>query len=159
LVLVCCASLSFSKYPRPAIPPKTCEKFELQLKCSPSAELFWVRQYTTRTQLPGFFRGSFASSGVWVYQEHLAMVRGLGLPRERLLEWTAADGWGPLCEFLGKDVPLEAFPQGNPTTEWVERTGAMMRESNRRAVRNMMIFGTVVIAVVSCIAYVVGFRA
>jgi hypothetical protein len=104
-------------------------------------------------------RGSFASSGVWVYQEHLAMVRGLGLPRERLLEWTAADGWGPLCEFLGKDVPLEAFPQGNPTTEWVERTGAMMRESNRRAVRNMMIFGTVVVAAVSCIAYVIGFRA
>jgi hypothetical protein len=125
----------------------------------PSAELFWVRQYTTRTQLPGFFRGSFISNGVWVYQEHLAMVRGLGLPRERLLEWTAADGWGPLCEFLGKDVPLEAFPQGNPTTEWVERTGAMMRESNRRAVRNMMIFGTVVVAAVSCIAYVVGFRA
>jgi hypothetical protein len=87
------------------------------------------------------------------------MVRGLGLPRERLLEWTAADGWGPLCEFLGKDVPLEAFPQGNPTTEWVERTGAMMRESNRRAVRNMMIFGTVVVAAVSCIAYVIGFRA
>lgn len=37
------------------------------------------------------------------------MIRGL-VPKERLLEWTVEDGWGPLCEFLGKPVPKEDEP-------------------------------------------------
>lgn len=119
-----------------------------------SAELFWQRQYMARMQIPGFFAGSFASNGVWVYQEHVAMVRGLGLPRERLLEWQAADGWAPLCEFLGKAVPVErAFPTGNPTTEWQQRTGATMQEYNRRALRNMAVLGAVLLAGVAWLAY------
>jgi hypothetical protein len=85
------------------------------------------------------------------------MVRGLGLPRERLLEWTAADWWEPLYGFLGKDVPLVAFPQGNSTTEWIERTGATMREHNRRVVRNMLVFGTVVVGGLAWVEYTVGF--
>lgn len=121
---------------------------------STSAELFWARQYMSRTQLPGFFAGSFTSNGVWVYQEHVAMVRGLGLPRERLLEWQAADGWAPLCAFLDKPVPTDiAFPQGNPTTEWAQRVGATMQEHNGRASRNMAIFGTLLIACASWVTY------
>jgi len=74
-----------------------------------SAELFWARQYMSRSQLPGFFGGSFASNGVWKHQEHIAMVRGLGLPRERLLEWQAADGWAPLC--ASRFLPTFLFPK------------------------------------------------
>ena len=40
------------------------------------------------------------------------MIRGL-VPPERLLEWSATDGWEPLCEFLGKDVPKTPFPHVN----------------------------------------------
>lgn len=84
------------------------------------------------------------------------MIRGLGLPRERLLEWQAADGWEPLCEFLNKAVPADApFPKGNPTTEWMQRVGATMQEHNKRALRKMAVFGTLTIAVISCLAYVV----
>lgn len=119
-----------------------------------SAELFWARQYMSRSQLPGFFGGSFASNGVWVYQEHAAMVRGLGLPRERLLEWQAADGWVPLCEFLDKPVPADIpFPKGNPTTEWMQRVGATMQEHNKRALRNMAAFVALIIALFSWLAY------
>ena len=121
-----------------------------------SAELFWARGYLGRAQLPGFFSGSFASNGVWKYQEHVAMVRGLGLPRERLLEWQAADGWAPLCEFLDKPVPVDIpFPKGNPTTEFTQRVGATLQEHNKRALRNMAVFGTPVIAFVSWLAYAV----
>lgn len=81
------------------------------------------------------------------------MVRGLGLPRERLLEWSASDGWEPLCEFLDKPVPDEPFPSGNPTTEWAQRVGATMLEYKQRAVRNMVIFGALVAVVVSLVAY------
>lgn len=40
------------------------------------------------------------------------MVRGM-VPKERLLEWCVDDGWDPLCEFLDKPVPDEAFPVMN----------------------------------------------
>lgn len=40
------------------------------------------------------------------------MVRGL-VPKERLLEWSITDGWEPLCNFLGKPVPLTHFPHAN----------------------------------------------
>lgn len=118
-----------------------------------SAELFWTRQFVTRTLLPGFFRGSFASNGVWTYQEHVALVRGLGLPRERLLEWSVRDGWQPLCEFLGNEVPDQPFPNGNPTTEWAQRVGATLMEYNQRALRNMAIAGAVVVGGVSLLLY------
>jgi len=125
-----------------------------------SAELFWARQYMSRTQLPGFFAGSFASNGVWVYQEHIAMVRGLGLPRERLLEWQAADGWEPLCEFLDKPVPTDlSFPKGNPTTEWAQRVGATMREHNGRALRNMAVFSALLSVCISWLVYVAVWKA
>ena len=40
------------------------------------------------------------------------------IPSERLLEWTATDGWDPICERLGVDVPDEAFPKSNDTNQW-----------------------------------------
>ena len=84
------------------------------------------------------------------------MVRGLGLPPNRLLEWQAADGWEPLCEFLNKPVPANMpFPKGNPTTEWMQRVGATMQEHNKRALRNMAVFGTLVVALISWLVYAV----
>ena len=52
------------------------------------------------------------SNGKWIYREHCDMVRGL-VPKERLLEWSVQDGWEPLCQFLGKEVPDEPFPHAN----------------------------------------------
>ncbi|KAI8191147.1 hypothetical protein K4K52_006437 [Colletotrichum sp. SAR 10_76] len=46
------------------------------------------------------------------YREHYEMLRRV-TPKERLLEFDLADGWGPLCEFLGKDVPKVPFPHLN----------------------------------------------
>ena len=42
----------------------------------------------------------------------LAAVKAL-VPEDRLLVHTATDGWGPLCEFLGKDIPEEPYPRAN----------------------------------------------
>jgi hypothetical protein len=41
-------------------------------------------------------------------ERHNDMVRRL-VPKNNLLEFHPADGWKPLCEFLGKDIP-----EGNP---------------------------------------------
>jgi hypothetical protein len=47
------------------------------------------------------------------YIEHYAHIRSK-VPPERLLSFHPRDGWEPLCEFLGKEVPKdEAFPRVN----------------------------------------------
>ena len=47
------------------------------------------------------------------------------VPAERLLVYRAADGWEPLCAFLGKPVPAEPDPRVNSREEMVERTGPL----------------------------------
>jgi hypothetical protein len=42
------------------------------------------------------------------------------VPAERLLEWKPQDGWEPLCEFLGVDVPSEPLPNVNDTAAFKE---------------------------------------
>jgi hypothetical protein len=56
------------------------------------------------------------------FEKHNDAVRA-GIPSERLLEWTAADGWEPICERLGLPVPAEPFPQTNTTVEFREMVG------------------------------------
>ncbi|OCL02422.1 hypothetical protein AOQ84DRAFT_229096 [Glonium stellatum] len=46
------------------------------------------------------------------YSCHNNHVRKV-VPKERLLEFKAADGWEPLCNFLGKDVPQGEYPHRN----------------------------------------------
>jgi Sulfotransferase domain len=41
-----------------------------------------------------------------------------GVPPERLLEWRASEGWGPICARLGLPVPEEPFPRVNTREEW-----------------------------------------
>jgi hypothetical protein len=51
------------------------------------------------------------------YQRHNAAVRS-HVPADRLLEWTVADGWAPLCDRLGLAVPDERFPWTNTAEEF-----------------------------------------
>ncbi|CAG8920231.1 unnamed protein product [Penicillium salamii] len=106
-----------------------------------SAELFWIRQTMSRTMMPRFFRGSLEWNGKWVYKQHVAMIRGLGLSKDRLLEWSVEEGWEPLCKFLDKPVPVIDFPNGNPPKAWAERIGKTMKRHHDRAIRNMFLFG------------------
>ena len=45
------------------------------------------------------------------------------VPKENLLVWNVKDGWGPLCEFLGKPIPDGPIPHDNKTgdTEFVQK--------------------------------------
>jgi hypothetical protein len=43
------------------------------------------------------------------------------VPPERLLVWTAADGWEPLCEFLEVPTPEQPFPHLNDSREFEGR--------------------------------------
>jgi hypothetical protein len=43
------------------------------------------------------------------------------VPADRLLVWSAKDGWGPLCEFLEVPVPDQPFPHLNDTDTFIDR--------------------------------------
>jgi hypothetical protein len=43
------------------------------------------------------------------------------VPADRLLVWTAADGWEPLCDFLELPVPDTPFPRLNDGAEFAGR--------------------------------------
>ncbi|KLJ09351.1 hypothetical protein EMPG_15214 [Blastomyces silverae] len=78
-----------------------------------------------------FFKGDFPNKGKQVYLNHVEEVRSL-VPKERLLEYKIGEGWGPLCEFLGEEIPDAVFPRGNDMQGFVERC----RTRNRRQMMN-----------------------
>ncbi len=54
---------------------------------------------------------------VSVFRAHNARVREV-IPPERLLVYEVAQGWGPLCDFLGVAVPEGAMPKVNSREEF-----------------------------------------
>jgi hypothetical protein len=58
---------------------------------------------------PEWFDEAAAKSA---YLAHNQNVRETA-PAGRLFEWTAGDGWGPICAALGLDVPNHPFPHVN----------------------------------------------
>jgi hypothetical protein len=51
------------------------------------------------------------------YEQHNDDVRRAFSP-QRLVEWQPEDGWAPICEALGVDIPEEPFPHINTTEDW-----------------------------------------
>ena len=57
---------------------------------------------------------------IGVYTRHNDEVRRT-IPAARLLVFDAAEGWGPLCKFVGVPEPAEPFPSVNSTEEFQKR--------------------------------------
>lgn len=51
------------------------------------------------------------------YERHNAEVRQ-AIPPYRLLEWSATEGWPPICRALGVPVPDQPFPWTNRRENW-----------------------------------------
>ncbi len=60
------------------------------------------------------------------YEAHNAQVMA-SVPPAQLLTFNVKEGWAPLCEFLGKEVPAEPFPFVNESAELEAATKAMVR--------------------------------
>jgi hypothetical protein len=54
------------------------------------------------------------------FNEHNARVIA-EVPKERLLVWSAGDGWKPICRALDLPVPDEPFPRTNTSEEFHAR--------------------------------------
>jgi Sulfotransferase domain len=71
-------------------------------------------------------KGTFASGHAEPEQLIETMLRHReqverAVPPERLLVWSVAEGWEPLCEFLQLPVPQAPFPRVNDRTEFLNR--------------------------------------
>ena len=70
------------------------------------------------------FGGKFGDreTGLAAFRRRSEEVRA-ALPADRLLVFDVSEGWGPLCAFLGKDVPDEPFPHHNLRADFWEVVG------------------------------------
>ena len=79
------------------------------------------------------------------------------VPKEDLLVWNLKDGWEPLCNFLGKKVPVEPIPHDNKTGD-VEFVRNLCYKSDiyavgmRNVVKNLLIIFAKV-SFVLCLVY------
>jgi hypothetical protein len=81
----------------------------------------------------GLFSGRFTDRdhAVKVFNAHVQEVRRV-CPPDRLLVFDVADGWEPLCAFLGVPVPTKPFPHLNDA-KVIQRVVAGIRWGSRLA--------------------------
>ena len=61
--------------------------------------------------------GGDRETALMAYRRRTEQVRA-AIPSERLLVFDVAEGWEPLCRFLGVPVPRTPFPRANSTEEF-----------------------------------------
>lgn len=72
--------------------------------------------------LEGVFGGLDRDRSIGAYRRNNEKVRAT-IPADRLLVFSPADGWEPLCSFLDMPVPDEEFPRSNARAEFWELFG------------------------------------
>ena len=76
-------------------------------------------------QLYAWYGGDIHDRGFMTdfFRRHTEAVIA-GMPKDRLLVFNVAEGWGPLCAFLGVPVPDTPYPRENSTQEFQTRVAA-----------------------------------
>lgn len=86
----------------------------------------WYIEMTDRLVWTGIFGGRFQDRkhAIEVFERHVAEVIST-CPPDRLLVFDVADGWEPLCAFLGVPVPHRPFPRLNDASAMRRRIAAV----------------------------------
>ncbi|EJD38233.1 hypothetical protein AURDEDRAFT_116577 [Auricularia subglabra TFB-10046 SS5] len=98
---------------------------------------FWHLTYLLRPPWAGllkitdyfwgtFFHGRLKEDGMAIYEAHNELCKQV-IPADQLLVFNVKEGWGPLCAFLGKEVPEGDFPYENEG----KQMAAMFNSMNR----------------------------
>ena len=76
-------------------------------------------------QLYAWYGGDMHDRGFMTdfFRRHTEAVIA-GMPKDRLLVFNVAEGWGPLCAFLGVPAPDMPYPRENSTQEFQTRVAA-----------------------------------
>ncbi len=83
-----------------------------------------------------------------LYRDHNEHVRRV-CPKDRLLNFRLEEGWGPLCDFLGKTKPEVPFPRLNEGAALKEKFKEFEKRSMLLILRNL-----VLVAVSSWLAWI-----
>ena len=83
-----------------------------------------------------------------VYHEHYTAIRAK-VPRERLLEFRLGEGWKPLCEFLGKDVPETEFPRINDAKDFQRKVDETIQQYIRSAIKALILPSVILVGAVA----------
>ena len=77
------------------------------------------------------FQGRFEDRAfaIGVFEEHIAEVKRV-IPARRLLVYEVGAGWEPLCSFLDRPVPQDAFPHVNARNEFQAMLAERTAEGN-----------------------------
>jgi hypothetical protein len=78
--------------------------------------------------LQGIF-GSDPDKAQQLFLQHIEEVKQF-VPADRLLVFEVSQGWGPLCEFLGKPVPEQPFPHVNDTKSMKRIIAGIQKKQN-----------------------------
>lgn len=80
---------------------------------------------TFMDQLFAFYGGDMHDRAFMTdfFRKHTERVIA-SVPPERLLVFDVAEGWDPLCAFLGVDTPVTPYPRENSTEQFQSRIAA-----------------------------------
>ncbi len=93
--------------------------------------LIWQKTFAGRFEDKGF--------ALEVFQQHIEEVKK-NVPPEKLLVYDVKQGWGPLCAFLGVDVPTDKpFPHLNERANFIGIR--QWQRSQRKGVATVLVAG------------------
>jgi hypothetical protein len=116
------------------------------------AEFFWVYR-TFELSLMVWYKGEFDTRGKEIATAHYVNLERVCKEGQREhLNWTAEDGWRPLCDYLDREMPQEDFPWENKGGSAFEKKlekslGVMVP----RAMRNLGIFVAGIVAMAGAV--------
>lgn len=85
------------------------------------------------------------------YNKHVEEIKAI-VPPEKLLIFSADQGWGPLCEFLGVEVPDTEFPNVNDRKE-IQKT---IKDMTKGAYIILTIGGLALVGIIFTIVKLLG---
>jgi hypothetical protein len=88
----------------------------------PSPHLNAVTEMAYQTVVAQVFNGRISDRpyATHIFKEHNAEVQRT-VASDRLLVFDTKEGWGPLCDFLGVEMPAIPFPKTNTSAELKQR--------------------------------------
>jgi Sulfotransferase domain len=91
-----------------------------------NSELFWMQSISTLI-IQTLFEGDFESNAEIAYLRHYEKLEEkLKRLNRDYLDWEAQQGWEPLCNFLGNDIPRVEFPRKNARAEHDHRIAELV---------------------------------